>query len=421
MKPFDIAGCLTRMKIDQWKSPEELESIQAQKLKELIAYASEFVPYYRKRLDGKRINGLEDLPLIDPLDKTTVRDENPSFISSRYDQALLVKGSTSGSSGIQVPLFTSAAESAYGVAFECHHMTEVGVRPFDIQARITHYKSAPNLLQKLGFFRSEYLSVQDSEAELLKRLKTLRPDVLCAYPSILSTLSRINGLGEARLALRHIFSGGEVLQQQARESISRSFSCRLFDRYGSMETSWIAWECEKGSMHLQSDFAIAEIVDSRGDPAKPGEIGEIVVTPLWGRAMPLIRYRLGDRVAFGGKCRCGRGLPVLRSIEGRSDDFIVLPSGRLRSARSINLMDDITGMLNYQIMQERPDLFVFRFVPDDRGLTQEMRDEVVRRIRRGCLDEQVAVEFVSVDSIQKGRTGKIATVVSKVKPDIAIC
>jgi phenylacetate-CoA ligase len=219
------------------------------------------------------------------------------------------------------------------------------------------------------------------------------------------------------IRLKSIFAGGELLEERAKKSISKSFCCPVFDRYGSMETSWIAWECEKGSMHIQADQAIVEILDEKNNPQKPGRIGKVVVTPLWQRAMPFIRYSLGDLACIGGRCTCGRGLPVLRSINGRKDDLIILPSGKKRSARAINLMDDIEGILSYQIIQEREDLFVFRYVPAKKDIPETTKRRVSQIIKHGCLGEPVSVEFDCVKSIEKGSSGKIRTVVSKVVLD----
>jgi phenylacetate-coenzyme A ligase PaaK-like adenylate-forming protein len=103
----------------------------------------------------------------------------------------------------------------------------------------------------------------------------------------------------------------------------------------------------------------------------------------------------------------------LKNLEGRSDDVLVLPSGKVRSARSINLMDDLSELAAYQIIQEKVDLFIFRYAPV-RVLDESVKNEIRRRIRNGCLGEDVTVEFEEVGRIRRDTTGKIRTVVSKV-------
>ena len=408
------AGLLAgKMKLDQWKSAKEIERIQERKLKALFAYASENVPYYRKTLNGISVNSLEDLAQIPILNKTDVQREPESFLSRMYDKKSLVAAHTSGSTGTPLPVYHSKAESAYGLAFECHHLLEAGASPFDLQARVTYYRSEPDLLQKLGIFRCVYLNVQDSEQNLLDKLAKIKPSVLCTNASVLYSLARLNDT--RGLKMKRVLSSAEVLLPQRKAIIERSFGCPVFDRYGCMETSWIAFQCEKGSMHVHSDHMIVEIVDDEGKPVPRGKAGNLIITPLWQRAMPFIRYAIGDRASFGPGCACGRGLQTLANLEGRSDDFIVLPSGRMRSARSINLMDDVEGLSAYQIIQEEKDRFVFRFVSSGSGIDEKTKIEISRRIRHGCLDEPVKVEFEEASKIERGHSGKIRAVISKVR------
>jgi phenylacetate-CoA ligase len=412
MRTLDVALVLMEIRHNQWLGREEIESIQLKKLNDLLNYASGKVPHYRN-LSGIRLRDMSELPHLPLLARTSVRDNPESFISSEYDRKKLAQTFTSGSSGVQVPIYSTRGEEGCGIAFECHHLFENGVGPLDSQARITHFVSAPNILQKIGIMRCSYISVLKSENELLGELRSIRPEVLCAYPSLVRSLALCNrGLG-----FKMIFTGGELLHPDVRTLAEKSFGCPVRDRYGSMESSWVAWECEKGGYHVHSDQAIIEVVDENGRPLPEGKVGRMVVTPLWRKAMPLIRYALDDRGAMGGKCSCGRGLHVMKMIEGRDDDFIVLPSGKMRSARAINILDDVQEVLSYQIIQERPDHFVFRFIPAGDFLDEKTKNEIRRRIAAGCLNEPVQVEFEQVEAIARGRTGKIRTVISKVKPD----
>lgn len=409
---LSIASLLFQMKRNQWKSREELERLQEGRLKDLLRHASQNVPHYKKKFANPPPKSLEGLAGIGLTKKTELRSDPVSFVSSGCRLEELERSFTSGSTGIQVRLFTSRQESSFGMASELHHLTECGIGPLDLQARITHYETGANILQRMGLFRCAYLPVQGEDRANFARLRELSPGALLSYPSILLPLARLNSKNHA-ISPKAVFAGGEILSLQARKGISSSFECPIYDRYGSMETSWFAWECPEGSLHVQMDNAVVEITDGLGEPAKEGAIGQIVVTPLWRRAMPLIRYALGDCAALGPDCACGRGLPTLVNLQGRDDDAITLPSGRVRSARSINIMDDIPGMLAYQIIQETPERFLFRYVPAD-GLDDSAKSEVSRRIGLGCLGEKISVEFESVERISRGSTGKISTVVSKV-------
>jgi phenylacetate-CoA ligase len=415
IQSIDTALLLARMKLNQWKSQDELESIQEKRLRTLISYASEHVPYYKRSLKGASVKCLEDLPKLPLIKKQDLSKQNDYFISNRYRKESLHKVMTSGSTGMSLAIYHDTSESHYGPAFELHPLTEAGIGPLDLQAQITYQKGRRHLLQRLGIFRRNYLSIQDDEFKNLFALKRMKPNALLCYPSYLVLLARANLESGIDFKVEKVFSSAEILSKQATKLISSSFSCSVCEMYGSTETSGIAWQCEKGSMHLNSDSIIAEIVDDEGNQVRRGDYGNIVITPLWRRSMPLIRYCLGDWVAFGPKCSCGRGLHTLKPIEGRNDDFIVLPSGKLLSARSINIMDDMPCVSNYQIIQEKEGLFVFRFVPADKQLPDSSKKEIIRRIKSGCHGEEVRIEFEMVDKIERGRTGKIRTIISKVK------
>jgi phenylacetate-CoA ligase len=412
---------LAEMRADQWKSEEELLEISERRLISLFDHAKRTVSFYRKRFaliatrpgSGSFLQSLASMPVTE---KSDVRADVGSFISESFDKTRLLVEHTSGSTGVPLPLYTTPEESVYGGTAEIHHILGCGGSLFDRQAKITHLKTPQNLLQRLGVFHCDYLPVQADDGENLSRLAELKPEILTAYPTLLLPLARINKAKGLGVGFKRIFTGGETLSPEARAEISDSFGCPVHLRYGSMESSWMALECEFGSLHLQDGYVHVEITDDDGTPVKDREEGWVVVTPLWRRAMPFIRYNLGDRAAFGGRCGCGRGTRTLRLLRARDDDRITLPSGKRRSARSINLMDDISGILAYQIIQERPDLFRFRYV-DGGGFGDAQRKKVVGRITDGCLGESVSVEFERVDSIERGRTGKIRTVISKVKTD----
>jgi phenylacetate-CoA ligase len=141
---------------------------------------------------------------------------------------------------------------------------------------------------------------------------------------------------------------------------------------------------------------------------------DILVTSLYHRTMPLIRYRLGDRIKLRkDPCACGDPLPAIETVVGRSDDFVTLPSGRKVSARAINLLEGVEGILEYQIVQQERDLFVVSVVPIG-VLDAPKEEEIERIIQRGCGDEPIRVEVRSTSGIGRSRTGKLRAVVSNV-------
>jgi phenylacetate-CoA ligase len=321
---------------------------------------------------------------------------------------------TSGSSGEPLRVFENRDSCNYGIALRFMNLYELGRRPRDVLLEISHKKSHSIILQSLGLFRQRMLSIYDSEESNYGKLCRIRPDLFGFYPSVIAAMARMN-MEKKHISLKSVFCGAEPLGQTARKTISESFSCSVFNQYGAEEFGTIAWECpEEHSLHINSNSLLLEIIGSNGKPKESGS-GEVAITTLHNKAMPLLRYKIGDYGSLGGECPCGRGLPVLKTLEGRSNDFIVLPSGKKRTPVSIDIMYGIPGVISYQIVQERPDLFVFRHVPSNGPISESSRSEVLSRIRKATLGEKITVEFEEVGKIPKTANGKISTVISKVK------
>ncbi len=402
---------MAQMKINQWKTQSELEDMQNEKLCQLSEYCSKNVPQYK----DVRIRSVEDLENLPIVKKNDIRDMPGSFISKQFKKENLAVTETSGSTGIPLKIYEDEYGDNYRMALYYHPLTECGLKPTDLQAEITHIPRKPVLLQKLGIFRRNYLCSQDDEKKLLMEIKDMKADVLYAYPSIARFLAECNITEEIDYKIKKIFAYGETLTKETRDVIKRSFKSSVFDFYGCAETHWTVWECPEGSLHIHSDSCIFEILNDKGEPVKGEEEGQVIVTPLWKRAMPLLRYAVGDRAVFGSKCRCGRGLHVLKSIYGRDDDQVILPSGKIRSARSINPIDFINEVLAYQIVQERRDLLVFKYVPSRIGPTKALLKSICQKIKKGCLNEKVTVECEEVDKLLGSRSGKIRVFISKVE------
>ncbi|MEW6035125.1 MAG: hypothetical protein AB1529_00790 [Candidatus Micrarchaeota archaeon] len=398
---------------EQWLSPAGLQELQGKKLARIIEAAKK-TKFYSKRITlatSKPHSISSPSPILSEIPITTKDDIRSAPQDFLTKTASLHKASTSGSSGVPIDVYfdkNALSARAAGLAFA---QTEFGRSPFDLFAEISdaEYSSLPHLAS-LGIFRKMHLSVFEDEEKNFALLQKAKPDILGWYPSIVGMMARLNEEAGNPVNLKSVFCGAEMLTKERRRLIGESFDCPVFNQYGSVEFGTIAFECKNHSLHVHPN-CLAEIVDSQGRPTNG--LGRLVITGLFNSAMPLLRYAVGD-LAEWGKCGCGRGLPVLGRLEGREDDLITLPSGKKRSARSINLLDDIREVKSYQIVQEKEGIFVFRYVPA-KGFDEKARKEIAKRIKRGCLGERITVEFEEANSIEKGRTGKISTVVSKVR------
>lgn len=401
---------------EQWKDADSIRRIQQQRLRDITMRAAD-VPFYKNLMAENSLSAedvCDDLQSLPVVSKDDFQDSPDSFLHPAQDRSMLTGTRTSGSTGRPFSLFMDRNALEHRSALLALAETEFGLSPFDLFAEISHvdYTSFP-FLPSLGLFRKMHLSVFDDDEKNLSALRKARADIAGWYPSVISILAKLNNESGKPMRLKSVFCGGELLRESQRKIIKDSFSCPVFSQYGCEEFSTIAWECpEEHSLHVNAGSSFVEIVDDKGKPKKSGT-GEIVVTGLYNKAMPLIRYNVGDRASWG-TCSCGRGLPVLKSVEGRADDFIVLPSGKLRSSFSLEVDDLAQGMRAYQIVQEKEDLFVFRYVSAfDPPVS--LKKKIKERIEKGCCGEEIKVEFQHADEIKKGRTGKLRSIISKVR------
>ena len=211
------------------------------------------------------------------------------------------------------------------------------------------------------------------------------------------------------LKMKVVVVSGDTLQPGMRQSIEKYFQCRCFDHYGQAEgVCWIM-ECHHGRRHVVPEFGILEILNPAGQPAGPGQIGEMVATGLLNRGMPLIRYKLGDEAAWAvdQRCPCGQPFPVVERLEGRVDDYLVTEDGR-QIGRLSTAMKRGPSIHSMQIVQTRPGQAFLLVRPGENYHPEQarlVRDDILERIG------QFSIQIVELNEIPKTPTGKTRLVV----------
>ena len=161
--------------------------------------------------------------------------------------------------------------------------------------------------------------------EIARRLEAFRPTVLASYSTVLRALAERKHAGELLCSPHTIWYGGEWMAPQCRQYVESAFGARVAGDYGASEFMNIAFECEKGELHVNSDWVILEPVDERGAAVPAGSpSATVLLTNLANRVQPFIRYELGDSVTLvPGTCGCGRPFPRIR-VDGRRDEILRL-------------------------------------------------------------------------------------------------
>jgi phenylacetate-CoA ligase len=247
-------------------------------------------------------------------------------------------------------------------------------------------------------------------------IRTFRPAMLFGYPSSLAMLARHarnKGIAMDDLGVKVAFVTSERLYDDQRTDIARVFGCRVANGYGGRDAGFIAHECPEGGMHITAEDIVVEIVDQEGNVLPTGKAGEIVVTHLATRDFPFIRYRTGDVGMLSDRlCACGRELPMLEDIQGRTTDFVVASDGTVMHGLAlIYVVREVPGIIKFKIVQESIAHTRVFLVPDSR-----FKSKSIQMIKWGILDRLgsgVRVDVETVDHIPSDSSGKFRYIVSK--------
>ena len=199
-----------------------------------------------------------------------------------------------------------------------------------------------------------------------------------------------------------------------RTTIQRAFSCPVYNRYGCREFGAIAHECHtREGLHINSDRLILEILDTNYKTCPPNEIGEIVITDLDNYGMPLIRYQVGDRGAHAGyMCSCGRGLPLLHSIDGRILDVIRAPNGNILGGTFWTLLfKSKPGIAAFQVIQKNLSEITVNYIKDI-TTNKIPLDFFSSKIKEKC-GPNFQVNYKEVKHIPKTESGKTRFIISE--------
>jgi len=421
----------------QWLSVGEIKKMQWNKLKNLLEYAYANVPYYHRifktlNMTPKDITTPDDFRKLPLLDKEEIKNNISCIVSSNYRTKDLIPNSTGGSTGVNLNFFSDGKNSGRVGAIVLRNDNWAGLEigdkkavlwgsPFDISLQ-GDLKNKINARLFRTLFLSSYHLSEENMFVYAKKLLRYKPKVIRGYPSPLCRFAKfLEENGIEGINPKSLISSAEVLHDYQRELIESVFQCRVFNRYGCREFSTIAQECsEHSGMHINAEHVYVECLNGHGEPAAPGERGELATTNLDNYGMPFIRYRIGDiGVLSDKKCNCGRGLPILEKIDGRVFDIVVGTNGRAVGGTfwTLLLRTAIKGIKQFQVVQESMSKIDIKVVPDE-SFEEGQISKLTNKIRE-YLGEDMKINFQVVDIIPPTRSGKYRFVISKVAHSLA--
>lgn len=414
------------------KTPQHVDEA----IRSLVGHSYDHVAAFRAVLDNAGVdpvdiesrNDLWRIPIM-------LRENFLSYQRSQYtrqgvDLTRCYTGQTSGTSGISLAVYMSQAEAFYRklllLRAMLHHVRLV--LPFEIVEIGTG---------EVGLVGRRRMRTQDPirviriprslpTGEQLDRLMRTRPHVITGHPSCIEVVAELISQRPSEFAPQLVVCRGEILHKRTRTLLQEAFGCRVVNYYSCDEIGNIAWECpvQQDKLHLNTDGCALEVTDEAGQPLPENTEGLVLVTNLFNRTMPFIRYQLGDRAAFlpaERRCTCGYSGRSLSLIAGRADDYFWLPDGRkispqvVSTAVSAAAKGDEPGEFYigaYQAIQESLEVVVVRAVSLE-GAPTDIGTRIAKAVEG--LGTGITCRIELVETISMEPTGKHRKIVSNVK------
>lgn len=406
-------------------------SNQLMVLKELLMHARINCDYYREILEELNIPDsnftISDFHKIPFLTKDIINENKHKLIANNYAGKLWDK-STGGSTGIPLHFHYTKESNDWRVACSMRGYGWAGCFPGVKQAYIwgsnlgqmswlRHMKERLHhkVLRQLYFNCFKF--TENEKYNVYKRLNLFRPEIIVGYTNPLydfAVFLKTNNY-ELQFKPRSIISAAEALHPFQRQTIEEVFGCNVFNTYGSREFMLIASECEhhKG-LHVNIENLYVEIIRDDGTIAGDGEKGHIVITDLHNYGMPFIRYKIGDLgIMSGRQCECGRGLPILEKVEGRSLDIIKTPDDRSVPGEFFpHLMKDVNCVKQFQVVQKKIDVLNIYMVLHGEMPVSD-REFISNEIEK-VMGRKIKIIYNFVSEIALTQTGKFRVTISEI-------
>ncbi len=343
LKGHSTVATLRSMERSQWLSPAEIERLQIRRLRDFLIRIGDDVPYYRELFHALDFNpaglgSLTDLQRLPLSSKADIRANTDRL--KAQNAGTLEKFSTGGSSGEPLIFYRGKERVSHDVAAKWRATRWWGVDIGDPEIVVWGSPIELGSQDRVRAIRDKLLRTQllsafeMSDANLLQftqRIMKFKPRMLFGYPSSLALMAEYiidNGFKVDNVGIKVVFVTSECLYEHQRKAIETAFGAPVANGYGGRDAGFIAHQCPQGAMHITAEDIIVEIIGVDGEVLPFKEHGEIVVTQLSTGDFPFVRYRTGDVGSLSDDtCPCGRGLPLLAEIEGRSTDFVRAADG----------------------------------------------------------------------------------------------
>jgi len=402
---------------ERWTT-SELRQLQLVRLGEMLKYAYESCGYYQRKWPTRPVlERLEDIQALPVVSKGEISAGLEGFISKQYTQATLVEAKTGGSTGVALRVYFDEHCQKMRNAAAMRTDGWAGWKPGSLVAALWGSPPIPktiknkirNTLHDRLFYLDTMRLDEHTMSDFATQMRRRRPQMLFGHAHSLFIFADFLQSRSIRVpAVQGIISTSMMLIESERKIIESAFGAPVTNRYGCEEVGLIGSECEQhNGMHLNAEHVFVEFLREDGTWATPGEEGRLVVTDLMNHGMPLIRYAVGDiGVPSDRVCACGRGLPLMERLTGRTADFLKRSDGSQVAGISLveKTLTAIDGIGQLQIIQEKLDEFVLNVVAAQ-DYSSASAGQLVQ-VMRDVFGQEARVEIRLVERLAQERNSK---------------
>lgn len=398
----------------QYGSVRGLRQRQLRELNAVLAHAVRSVPFYRDRSAYHRgpLQSLAELGELPLVTKAQLRElPQAMFVAEGTDPQRCYRVTTSGTTGHRIEILHNLDNRSYEIAAMVRRYLATGrYLPTHRTVKIRPYLVPGRTYQRFGLFRQLSVISSTPVEQWRAILREHRPRVLIGYPIHLRELLRVMPepeLATLRRRLRMVMTESELLIDAHRDALASGYGVPVFDEYSTFETLHIYFECARGGRHIAEDRVFVEVLDEDGRPVPDGTEGEIVCTAFHERAMPLLRYRLGDIGQINpDPCRCGRRFRTMRLTHGRIYDHVVLPDGRrIFADRFLMVAHNQPGVSELFARQDAAGTVRVHVVPDGTVPVPDLLAQI-RKVLESDAGGAFPLEVLTADRIPLSPGGK---------------
>lgn len=429
-KVFDFKNRFTKT---QWLNAEEINTKQFDYFKNILMYSYNNIPYYKRKYDEARIHPDDiredkDVIYIPTIQKKDLIENYNELFPAKWNEKVFIR-ETSGSSGSPLRLAKGVKSLSVMDAIMYRNYAWFGIDVGEKQGRywgtpLSSFAKAKIQLKDyvLGRLRFSPFDISEKACfDFYQRLKKYKPSYVYGYSQTVYRFACLMGksnLGLEDLYLKAVIITGEMIYPQQLEIIENVFRCPVSNEYGCTELGIIAMQCPQKGMHLMTENLYIEFLkDNRH--AAPGEEGEIVLTELFSDIMPLIRYRIGDIGIKSDKtCTCGRGLPLLKEIKGRSDEFILCIDGKQVDPIVFEyilqeLPSSLGKITQFRILQKTIKNLEIEVCYEGQFFSR-MKNEIEKKLKN-IIGQEFEIQFHRQENLEAEASGKLRCFISKLR------